>query len=156
MSQLRAGVAGLGAMGEPMARNLHKAGLLSAVWNRTASKAETLAGELGVAHAASLETLAQDCDVIIVSVSADDDVRAVCEAMLPGLKAGSVVVDTSTVGQATAVQMRDLLAANQVGFLDAPVSGGVEGARKGSLSMMVGGDETHLTQARPALEAPPP
>lgn len=153
MSELRAGVAGLGAMGEPMARNLHEAGLLAAVWNRTASKAQALARELGVTHADSPEALARECDVLVVCVSADDDVRAVCEAMLPGLQPGSLVVDTSTVGQATAVQMNELLATREAGFLDAPVSGGVEGAKKGTLSMMVGGDAEQLKKARPALEA---
>jgi len=153
MSELRAGVAGLGAMGEPMARNLHQVGLLAAVWNRTTSKAKALARELGVENADSPETLARECDLIIVCVSADDDVREVCEAMMPGLQSGNVVVDTSTVSQATALEMNDLLATQGVGFLDAPVSGGVEGAKKGTLSMMVGGEAEQLEKARPALEA---
>lgn len=153
MTELRVGFAGLGAMGANMARNINKAGLLTAVWNRTADTAAELAKELGVMHSASPAELAQACNVIVLCVSADKDVRDVCAALNPGLQAGDTVVDTSTVSSATARELHGTLAEKNVAFLDAPVSGGVEGARKGSLSVMVGGDAEALDRVRPVLEA---
>jgi len=147
------GFIGLGAMGLPMARNLHKAGLLVGVWNRTRSQAEALAGETGVAVAADPGELARRCDVVFTCVSADEDLAAVIDALLPGLSAGSTVVDTSTVSQAAARDAARRLAGVGADFLDAPMSGGVEGARQGTLAMMVGGDAGVLERVRPALDA---
>lgn len=149
----RVGMIGLGAMGAPMARNLARAGLLAAVWNRSAAKAEHLAAELGVAPVADPAELAQRCDVVITCVSADPDLLDVIGALLPGLTAGKIVVDTSTVQPATAVEIDKLLAGVGCDFLDAPVSGGVEGARQGALAIMVGGTAATLERARPALLA---
>jgi 3-hydroxyisobutyrate dehydrogenase len=150
---LQTGVIGLGAMGAPMARNLHRAGRLAAVWNRTPERAAALAAELGVAAAADLATLAGGCEVILVSVSADADVREVIEALAPGLRPGAVVVDTSTVSLETARAAAERVAVTGAAFLDAPVSGGVEGARRGTLAMMVGGAADVLGRVRPVLEA---
>lgn len=150
---LRVGFAGLGAMGLPMARNLHRAGLLAAAWNRTAAKAETLCAETGAALAATPADLAAQCDVIVTCVSADQDLLEVVEAMLPALAAGTIVVDCSTVAAQTARTAAARLAEVGAGFLDCPVSGGTEGAAAGTLSIMVGGAEEHLERARPALEA---
>lgn len=147
------GFIGLGAMGLPMARNLHKAGLLAGVWNRTRSKADALAGETGVAVAADPAELARHCDVVFTCVSADEDLAAVIDALLPGLSTGKVVVDTSTVSQAAARDAARRLADVGADFLDAPVSGGVEGARQGTLAMMVGGDAEVLERVRPPLDA---
>ena len=93
--------------------------------------------------------LAQQCELIILSVSADEDVLAMIEALIPGLQPGSVVLDTSTVSRETAKQAAQMLAAIDVAFLDAPVSGGIEGAQKGTLAMMIGGD-AEVLQAHPA------
>lgn len=150
---LTTGFIGLGAMGVAMAGNLHRAGLLASVWNRTRSTAETLAGELGVAAAPTPAELAAQCDLIIICVSADADVLAVIEALLPGLRPGTLVIDMSTVSCDTATSAAERIAAAGGRFLDAPVSGGVEGARKGTLSIMAGGSEADLERARPALEA---
>src|SRR5690349_5706540 len=98
----RVGFAGLGAMGAPMARNLHKAGLLRAVWNRSSDKAQALASELRVAAPASLEEFAALLDVAVICVSADADVRSVVERMAPGLARGALVIDCSTVSADTA------------------------------------------------------
>ena len=87
MTDAQVGFAGLGAMGRGMARNLHKAGLLRAVWNRTTARADELAAELGVAAATDPAALARECDVIVLCVSADADVLAVVDALLPGLAA---------------------------------------------------------------------
>src|SRR4051794_27255808 len=136
----RVGFAGLGAMGAPMARNLHKAGLLKAVWNRSADKAQALAIELGVEAPADLEAFARGLDVVVICVSADGDVRAVIERLAPGLADGTLVIDCSTVSADTARWAAAHLAARGVAFLDAPVSGGVEGAKNGTLAIMCGGD----------------
>lgn len=153
MSTLRAGFVGLGAIGEPMARHLHAHGLLVAVANRTHARAQALAGELGIEACADLAELAARCELVLLCVSADAGVLACVEALRPHLVAGSIVIDHSTVADATAREAARRLAAAGCAFLDAPVSGGVEGARNGSLSVMVGGDAAALERARPALAA---
>jgi len=140
-------------MGTHMARNLHKKGMLTAVWNRTAPKAQALAKELGVASPATLAELARETEVVVSCVSADADVLAVAQGLAPGLKAGSLMLDCSTVSAETARQAAELLEAKGVDFLDCPVSGGVEGARDGTLAIMVGGTPAAFERARPVLEA---
>jgi 3-hydroxyisobutyrate dehydrogenase len=151
--KMKAGYIGLGAMGAPMAGHLAKSGFLISVWNRSGEKSEALAREFGVAAAATPMQLAALSDVIFINVSADQDVLAVARACMPGLKAGSVVVDNSTVSPYTAQVLAAELAAIGVGFLDAPVSGGVEGAKNGKLSLMVGGAEATFAQVLPMLES---
>jgi 3-hydroxyisobutyrate dehydrogenase len=140
-------------MGAPMARNLQRAGLLETVWNRTRSRAEVLAAELGVPAAFDPAELAGRCEAIILSVSADADVLAMVGALMPGLWPGAVVIDTSTVSRETARTAAAQVAAAGANFLDAPVSGGVEGAQRGTLAMMVGGDASVLERVRPMLAA---
>ncbi|HEU4592532.1 MAG TPA: NAD(P)-dependent oxidoreductase [Steroidobacteraceae bacterium] len=147
------GFAGLGAMGAPMARNLHKAGLLTAVWNRTSQKALALGAELGVAAPASLEEFAKSLDVAVLCVSADADVRSVVERMAPGLRRGATVIDCSTVSADTARWAAQFLAERGVSFIDAPVSGGVEGAKNGTLAIMCGGERGAFDAVRPVLAA---
>ena len=147
------GFAGLGAMGRGMARNLHAAGLLRAIWNRTASRARELADELQIEPAVNPAALAASCDVIVTCVSADADVLDLVDAMAPALRRGSVVVDCSTVSADTAREAARRLAPRGVDFLDAPVSGGVEGARDGTLAIMVGGPDTAFNRALPVLKA---
>jgi len=151
--QIKAGVIGLGAMGAPMARHLAQAGLLSMLWNRTKSKAQTLAEETGAVAAESPEQLAAGCNVILTCVSADRDLLGVVDQLMPGVKPGSVIVDTSTVSPATAREIADRLGKAGAGFVDAPVSGGVEGAKKGTLSVMAGGDSANISRIMPVLEA---
>ena len=153
MNDLRVGVIGLGAMGGPMARHLASAGLLHAVWNRTESRAESLARDLSVTKAETPAALASDCNVILTCVSADDDLEAVIDACGTGLSSSDVVVDTSTVSPTTTRRLAARLAAEGVAWVDAPVSGGVEGARQGTLSAMVGGDSADVSRIRPVLEA---
>ncbi len=149
---MSAGFIGLGAMGAPMARHLHARGLLAVVGNRTAAKAQALAAELGVAAATSAADLA-GCDVVALCVSLDADVIENVQALADVLPAGAVVVDHSTVSVDTARKAQALLAARGIGFVDAPVSGGVEGARNGKLSVMAGGSEADLAKAMLVLEA---
>jgi 3-hydroxyisobutyrate dehydrogenase len=149
----RVGFAGLGAMGAPMAKNLHKAGLLAAVWNRTPSKAQSLAAELGCAAPADLAGFADGLDVVVICVSADPDVRATIQGLAPGLRTGALVIDCSTVSADTARWAEEFLADRGVEFVDAPVSGGVEGAQKGTLAIMAGGKPAAFERARPVLAA---
>lgn len=146
---MRTGMIGLGAMGLGMARNLAKAGFLTAVYNRTATKTV----EFQVTAYATPEELAANVDMVCLCVSADQDVLDVIEKIATTIKSGSIVVDMSTVSRATALTAAALLAEKNVAFLDAPVSGGVEGAKNGTLAMMVGGDEQALERAKPVLAA---
>jgi len=150
---MQTGFVGLGAMGSHMARNLHRAGLLTGVWNRTAGKAATLAAELKCHAFKTLEELAGNCEAVVICVSADDDLRAVIAGLDPGLSPNMIVIDCSTVGAGTARDIHGHLDRLGVGFLDCPVSGGVEGARNAALAIMGGGDEAVFERARPILSA---
>ena len=152
MTDLRVGFIGLGAMGNPMSRHLHAHGLLSVVGNRSASKSNALAAELGVRAATSAQDFSE-CDAVMLCVSTDSDVLQNVEALADVLKPGAVVIDHSTVSSDTARHASGILAKHGIAFLDAPVSGGVEGAKNGKLSVMVGGDADALERARPALES---
>jgi 3-hydroxyisobutyrate dehydrogenase len=150
---MRAGFIGLGAMGAPMAGHLHAAGLLGVVGNRSPGKAVHFAsGHAGVLASGRAADFA-DCDVVVLCVPADADVMSNVHALAGAMRRGSVVVDHSTVSVATAREAQARLAEAGIGFLDAPVSGGVEGARNGKLSIMVGGAAADLARARPVLEA---
>ena len=149
---MKTGVIGLGAMGAPIARNLHQAGHLAAVWNRSPDRAAQLHADTGVYIASSPADLATRCELVILSVSADADVLEVIDALRPGLRANAIVVDTSTVSRDTARAAAARLQPDAV-FLDAPVSGGIEGARNGTLAMMIGGDADVLARIRPVLDS---
>jgi len=150
---MRAGFVGLGAMGMHMARNLHRAGLLGAVWNRSGEKAAALAGELGCQAPETLAALAASVDAVVICVSADDDVLQVVSALAPQLRSGALVIDCSTVGSDTARKAAELLAPRSADFLDCPVSGGTEGARDATLAIMCGGSDEAFERARPLLTA---
>lgn len=150
---MQTGFLGLGAMGAPMARNLHRAGLLHGVWNRTPLRAQQLATELNCVAATAPAALASQCEALISCVSADNDLLAVVEAALPGLRSGQLFIDCSTVSADTARRVGRMLASRRVAFLDAPVSGGVEGAVKGTLAIMVGGNAADFERAAPLLHA---
>lgn len=149
---MKTGMIGLGAMGIGMSRNIAAAGYLTGVYNRTAAKAQSLAEELNIVAFDQPEDLAENVDIVLICVSADRDVLAMVEAITKTIKPGTIVVDMSTVSSDTAKQAAAMLAEKQAAFLDAPVSGGVEGAKNGTLTMMVGGDLAALEQARPVLE----
>jgi len=145
---------GLGAMGWPMAGHLHAAGHLKGVWNRTLNKSGAFAEQHPDTLAATTPaTLAERCRVIMLCVSADQDLEGVVESMLPSLRPGQILVDHSTVSPATARRLAKRLAEREVAFIDAPVTGGVEGAVKGQLAIMAGGDWDAFQSARPLLDA---
>ncbi len=150
---MRVGFVGLGAMGAHMARNLHRAGLLTSVWNRTGEKARALAAELGLQAPGTLAQLAAGVDAVVSCVSADSDVLEVAGALAPALAAGALMIDCSTTAADTARRAAELLQRGGVEFLDCPVSGGVEGAREGTLAIMAGGTPEAFERAGPILAA---
>lgn len=149
------GFIGLGIMGQGMVRNLLKAGFPVRVWNRTHSKTETLVAE-GAMAATSPADVAAHSDIIITCVSDTPDVEGVLlheNGVIFGAAAGSLVIDCSTISPQTTQRMAGILAQKGVHMLDAPVSGGSEGAAKGTLSIMVGGDKTQFNRALPVFQA---
>ena len=150
---MNTGFIGLGAMGMSMARNLHKAGLLAGAWNRSRERTEALAAETGCSPASDPATLARGVDALVLCVSADADVLALVDALAAGAHPGLIVIDCSTVAAATAREAAARLAPTGAVFLDCPVSGGVEGARDGTLAIMCGGTAAAFERARPVLQA---
>ena len=144
---------GLGAMGQHMARNLHRAGMLTGVWNRTAERAQAFAAETGCRAFASPAELAAACDIVVTCVSADADLLAVVDALIPAIRKSAIVIDCSTVAANTAREAARRLEAAGAALLDCPVSGGVEGAKKATLAIMCGGDEAVFERAQPVLAA---
>lgn len=147
------GFIGLGAMGQHMARNLHRAGLLTGAWNRTPAKTEALSAETGCRAFATPVELAAACDFIVTCVSADEDLLTVVDALRPALRKDAIVIDCSTVAADTAREASKRLAAAGAALLDCPVSGGVEGAKNATLAIMCGGEQAVFERARPLLAA---
>ncbi len=150
---MKTGFIGLGAMGYPMARNLHKAGLLTGAWNRNGAKAAQFARETHATAFNDIAGLADDSECVVLCVSADADVLAVVTVLSTSLREGALVIDCSTVSADTAQRAAEMLAARNIGFLDCPVSGGTEGAIHGTLAIMCGGDERDFERAQPVLGA---
>jgi 3-hydroxyisobutyrate dehydrogenase len=151
----RIGVVGLGTMGGAMAANLARAGFRVAAWNRTPGRTDRLA-ELGVTLAASPAALAADVDIVLVCVSDTPDVEAVlfgADGVAEGAAPGALVIDCSTIDPAASRGFAARLAAQGIGFVDAPVTGGSEGAQNATLAILVGGDPAHVERARPVLAA---
>jgi 3-hydroxyisobutyrate dehydrogenase len=151
----RTGFIGLGIMGQGMARNLLKAGFDLTVWNRTASKAEALGAE-GAKVAGSPSELAGNCETIVICVSDTPDVEAVLlgdEGVIHGLQSGALIIDCSTISPIRTQEFAKMVGEKGGHWLDAPVSGGNEGAEKGTLSIMVGGEEEQFARAEAVLGA---
>lgn len=149
------GFIGLGIMGRGMTRNLLKAGRDVTVWNRTAALMDEFVAE-GAKSASSPADLASRCDVILICVSDTPDVEQVlfgADGVSAGVKRGALVADHSTISPRKTVEMAKRLNAQGAAFLDAPVSGGSEGAKNGTLSIMVGGAASDFERALPILQA---
>jgi 3-hydroxyisobutyrate dehydrogenase len=152
---MRVGFVGLGTMGGAMAANAARAGFEVSAWNRTPGRAAEL-GDLGVSMAASPSAVAAASELVITIVSDTPDVEAVLfgpEGVAAGAAAGSLVIDMSTISPSATRDFAERLAQSGVAMLDAPVSGGSEGAKKGTLSIFVGGDAADLERAWPVLES---
>lgn len=151
----RIGFIGLGIMGRGMARNILNAGFPLRVWNRTASRMDDLVAA-GATAASSPADVAAHSDIIISCVSDTPDVQTVIlgeDGVIHGAQAGALVIDMSTISPQATVEIGQALAEKGVHMLDAPVSGGSEGAARGALSIMVGGAEEDVTRAMPVFQA---
>jgi 3-hydroxyisobutyrate dehydrogenase len=146
---------GLGAIGRPMASRIAAASLPLAVWNRTSERAAEFARQTGARHAATPADAARNADVIITCLSTSPDVHSLldgADGLIAGMKHGATLVDCTSGDPGTSRRIAQRLSESGVSFLDAPVSGGVSGAEKGTLTIMVGGDATVLDRVRPVLE----
>lgn len=152
---MKVGFIGLGTMGEPMVRNLLKAGHQVTVHNRTRAKEEAVAAA-GAERAESPKAVSLGAEVIVTCVSDSPDVEAVIlgeAGVIEGVKAGAVVIDMSTISPKVTRRIAAALVEKQVQMLDGPVSGGSEGAVNGTLSIMLGGEADAVATAMPVLEA---
>ena len=145
---------GLGAIGRPIAKRIAAAKFPLTVWNRTAERAAAFARDVGARHAQSAAEAAGSADVVITCLSTSLDVEQVLEAgLLQGIKSGATLLDCTSGDPATSRRIAGRLATKNVGFIDAPVSGGVRGAEEGTLTVMCGGDADDLARVRPVIEA---
>ena len=152
---MRVSFLGLGVMGYPMAGYLAKAGHDVCVYNRTAEKAERWHSEFQGKLAATPAEASADAEIVFTCVGNDDDVRAVILAdpgVLSAMSAGSVIVDHTTASAAIAKEIYAAAKAKNVGFLDAPLSGGQAGADSGQLTIMVGGDQDPYERILPVMD----
>ena len=151
----RIGFLGLGTMGAAMAANLARAGFAVTAWNRSPDRAPALDG-LGVGRSTSPADVARSTDIIVVCVSDTPDVEAVLfgdGGLAEGARAGSLVVDCSTISPSATRGFASRLADRGVALVDAPVSGGSEGAQKATLTIFCGGAAEDVERARPVLAA---
>ena len=148
-------VIGMGTMGAPMARNLLKAGHGVVVHNRTREREEPLAAE-GASRAASPAEAAGSADIVLSCVSDTPDVERVLLdpeiGAINGLRTGGLVIDCSSIAPAATRDIAARFREKGIGYVDAPVSGGSEGAIKGTLAIMCGGSEADFERAKPVLE----
>lgn len=145
------GFIGLGAMGYPMAKHLFKQGKLDVIWNRSDSVSAEFSSEHTTTVACNLLDLADRSTIIVLCVSADQDVMDIINHIAPHLHEQTLIIDHSSIAPDTANNAAARLREQHIGFLDAPVSGGIEGARQGTLSVMVGGQADDLERARPFI-----
>jgi 3-hydroxyisobutyrate dehydrogenase len=153
---MRTAFIGLGVMGYPMAGHLARAGHEVVVYNRTRSKAERWASECGGRFAATPGEAARGADVVLSCVGRDDDVRAVtlaADGAFSQMQKNAVFVDHTTASATLAHELAAIAAERGFGFVDAPVSGGEQGAKNGKLTVMCGGSEADFEKVRPVLAA---
>jgi len=147
---------GLGAIGRPMATRVAMAKIPLTVWNRTATRAAEFAEKTGASQAATPAEAVRGAEVVIACLPTSHDVYALLDGpdgILAGIERGAAFVDCTSGDPATSRRIAARLAEKGVSFIDAPVSGGVVGAEKGALTIMVGGDAAVLDRVRPVLES---
>jgi 3-hydroxyisobutyrate dehydrogenase-like beta-hydroxyacid dehydrogenase len=152
---MRVSFVGLGVMGYPMAGYLANNNHDVVVFNRTASKAELWCAEYQGATAPTPAAAAENAEIVFVCVGNDDDVREVVlgdDGIVAGIPDGAIIVDHTTASADIAREIYSTAAARNIGFLDAPLSGGQAGAENGQLTIMVGGDEETFAQAKPVMD----
>lgn len=146
---------GLGVMGYPMAGHLQKNGFTTTVYNRTSKKAEQWVEEFGGSMAETPREAVVEADVVLVCVGNDEDVRSVFygdEGLLASISETTIVIDHTTASAELARELADEVHQRIAVFLDAPVSGGEQGAINGVLTAMIGGDKEAFDDAQPVLE----
>ncbi len=146
---------GLGTMGAAMAANLARAGFVVTAWNRTRGRASELS-DLGIEMARNAAEAAAKSDIVVICVSDTPDVEAVLfgkDGVVGGARAGSLIIDCSTIAPSGSWGFAARLKEHGLSMVDAPVSGGSEGARNATLTIFVGGDEADFERARPVLTA---
>jgi 3-hydroxyisobutyrate dehydrogenase len=150
------GFIGLGIMGSGMVGNLVAKGYTVRIWNRTTSKAKSLAASLDVEYAPTLQDLCRSSTVLMLCVTNTNDVRQILfgdGGAISALQPGSLVIDCSTIAPKETESIAARLYEKEIGFVDAPVSGGSEGAAQGTLAVMAGGAEWDFLRALPLLQA---
>jgi 3-hydroxyisobutyrate dehydrogenase len=155
MGEQRIGFLGLGTMGAAMAANLARAGFAVTAWNRSPGRAPEL-DALGVARAATPAAVGQATEIVVVCVSDTPDVEAVLfgdDGLAGGARADSLVIDCSTIAPSATRDFAARLAEREIALVDAPVSGGSEGAQKATLTLFCGGEAADVERARPVLAA---
>ena len=151
MTNLKVSLLGLGVMGYPMAGHLATAGFEVTVYTRTEQKAKDWVSQYGGKSFSTPEQAAQNADIVFMCVGDDNDVRHVATQALGSMNAGSILVDHTTASADIARELYEKAKNKQIGFLDAPVSGGQAGAENGQLTIMVGGDDTVFAKAEPVM-----
>ena len=151
----RVGFIGLGTMGAAMAANIVRAGFPLTVWNRTSGRGQELV-DLGASFRETPAAVAADSDIVVVCVSDTPDVEAIlfgADGVTAGAREGTLVIDCSTIAPSGSWTFAERLDALGLAMVDAPVSGGSEGARNATLTIFVGGHERDVERARPVLTA---
>ena len=146
---------GLGVMGYPMAGHLAKAGHDVTVYNRTAAKAEKWVTEFGGKAAATPKEAAVGQEIVFACVGNDDDLRSITlneDGAFAGMSEGALFVDHTTASAEVARELSGAAKALNLGFMDAPVSGGQQGAENGTLTVMIGGSQTDFDRAAPVID----
>jgi 3-hydroxyisobutyrate dehydrogenase-like beta-hydroxyacid dehydrogenase len=143
---------GIGLMGKPMASRLAQAGFTLRVWNRTADKADALRA-VGAAPHGGIATAVAGADIVISMLASGAAVAQVIETALPSMAPGALWIDMSSTQKGEAVRFNAQLEERGVSFIDAPVSGGVQGAEAGTLAIMAGGSVHDFALAEPVLAA---
>ncbi|MGK0408434.1 MAG: 2-hydroxy-3-oxopropionate reductase [Shewanella psychromarinicola] len=147
---------GLGVMGYPMAGHLVKKGHDLTVYNRTASKAQQWVEQYGGRRADTPKAAAKGQDIVFTCVGNDDDLRQVVlgdQGAIHGMHAGAILVDHTTASADVARDIAAQLTPQNIGFLDAPVSGGQAGAENGVLTVMMGGEQADFDTVKPVIDA---
>ena len=148
------GFIGLGIMGGPMASHLNDKGYNLSVFNRSKEKSEKWITQNTKAKVCfSIKDIATECDIIILCVGNDNDVRQIVDETKNLIRPGTVVIDHTTTSAELAKEMNNILVKQGSYFLDAPVSGGEAGAQQGALSVMVGGDEKIYMSIKEVLDS---
>lgn len=147
---------GLGVMGYPMAGHLVSQGHSVTVYNRTAKKAEEWAASHGGQAAETPRAAAVGQDIVFACVGNDDDVRSITlgeDGAFAGMSEGCIFVDHTTASAEVARELAEVASLQHLIFMDAPVSGGQQGAENGALTVMVGGEPAHFERVAPVIDA---